>query len=216
MKKISCSWSGGKDSCFALMKMLESGSDLKVLVNMMNENGLISRSHGIPESILKQQADAMNVPIVTIPTSWNDYEQNFTNTLRYIQVTYGVDTMVFGDIDLQAHRDWEEKVCSHAGLESSLPLWQSDRKQLIYDMLDAGIETIIVSCNTSLGKNFLGRVITESLISELEAAGVDVCGENGEYHTLVVNCPLFQQRLQLPAYDKVQHENYWFIQWKCQ
>ena len=214
MEKIGCSWSGGKDSCFALMKLLESGSELKVLVNMMNENGLISRSHGIPKSILQQQANAMNVPIVTIPTSWNDYEKNFTNTLRNIKAAHGVDTMVFGDIDLQAHRDWEEKVCSNAGLKSSLPLWQLDRQQLIYDMLVAGIETVIVSCNTSLGENFLGRAITESVIPEFEALGVDVCGENGEYHTLVVNCPLFKHRLKIPTYKKIQHENYWFIQWE--
>lgn len=214
MEKIGCSWSGGKDSCFALMQMLKGGSELKVLVNMMNEGGIISRSHGIPKSILLQQAEAMNAPIVAIPTSWSDYEKNFTNTLKDIKSRHGVDTMVFGDIDLQAHRDWEEKVCSNAGLKSSLPLWQLNRKQLIYDMLAAGIETVIVSCNAILGKNFLGRTITESLIPEFEAVGVDVCGENGEFHTLVVNCPLFKHRLQLPAYDKTEHENYWFIRWE--
>jgi len=214
MEKIGCSWSGGKDSCFALMQTLSERLELKVLVNMMNENGLISRSHGIPKSILQAQAEAMKVPIVAIPTSWSDYESNFTNTLLAIRAQYEVSTMVFGDIDLQAHRDWEEKVCSNAGLKASLPLWQKDRKRLIHEMLAVGIETVIVSCNMTLGEDFLGKTITEFLIPELESRGVDVCGENGEFHTLVVNCPLFNKKLQLPGYGKVQHENYWFVQWE--
>lgn len=211
MEKIACSWSGGKDSCFALMQMIEQGSVLAGLVNMMNENGIISRSHGIPLSILQQQADAMNTPLTAIPTSWQDYEMNFTRTIQNIKNVSGVSTMVFGDIDLQAHRDWEEKVCATAGLTACLPLWKKDRRQLVYEMLNAGIETMIVSCNTVLGEGFLGKIINESLISELESKGVDVCGENGEFHTLVINCPLFRNRIDLPAYQKVKHEEYWFL-----
>ena len=213
MKKIACSWSGGKDSCFALMEMMKHDSNLLVLVNMMNENGIISRSHGIPLAILQQQADAMNVPVIAIPTSWNDYEVNFVNTLRDIRKRFDVEAMVFGDIDLQAHRDWEEKVCDKAGISASLPLWKRDRKELVYEMLHAGIETIIVSCNPVLGEEFLGKFLTHELILELEQKGVDVCGENGEFHTLVVNCPLFFKKVELPGYTKVKHEEYWFLQW---
>jgi diphthamide synthase (EF-2-diphthine--ammonia ligase) len=81
-------------------------------------------------------------------------------------------------------------------------------------MLSAGIETMIVSCNTVLGEGFLGKMIDESLIPELESQGVDVCGENGEFHTLVINCPLFKNRILLPPYHKVKHEEYWFLQWE--
>src|SRR5687767_4742900 len=111
MEKIACSWSGGKDSCYALMQMIEQRFELQVLVNMMNENGMISRSHGIPLPILQQQANAMDIPLIAIPTSWNDYEMNFTSTLQDIKTRFEISAMVFGDIDLQAHRDWEEKVC---------------------------------------------------------------------------------------------------------
>ena len=180
---------------------------------MMNENGLISRSHGIPKSILQQQARAMSVPLIAIPTSWADYEKNFTNTLHHLKDQFGIEAMVFGDIDLQAHRDWEEKVCAKAGIGALLPLWQKDRKQLMHEMLNAGIETMIVSCNTVLGEEFLGKIITESLIPEFEKRGVDPCGENGEFHTLVINCPLFAERLSYQL-TKVKHEEYWFVQWK--
>ena len=69
MKKIGCSWSGGKDSCYALMQVAGSDTELQVLVNMMNEHGLISRSHGLPLAILQEQADAMNAPLIARPTS---------------------------------------------------------------------------------------------------------------------------------------------------
>jgi uncharacterized protein (TIGR00290 family) len=213
MEKIACSWSGGKDSCFALMKSMEQGSTLQVVVNMLNENGIISRSHGIPLAVLQQQADVMGVPLIAIPTSWSDYEKNFTDTLRKIKARYEVSTMVFGDIDLQAHRDWEEMVCAKVGIKAALPLWQKNRKELIHQMLAAGIQTMIVSCNNVLGESFLGKMITPELIPELEERGVDVCGENGEFHTLVVNCPMFSNKIVIPGYEKIQHEEYWFLKW---
>jgi diphthine-ammonia ligase len=76
-----CSWSGGKDSCFALMQAMETGIVPKVLLNVLNEEGKISRSHGIPKHILQQQADAAGLPIKMISSSWQDYEMNFTNAL---------------------------------------------------------------------------------------------------------------------------------------
>jgi diphthine-ammonia ligase len=212
-KRIGCSWSGGKDSCFALMQALKQGHLPHALINMMNENGKISRSHGLPETILRQQAAAMNMPLLAVPTTWNEYEKNFVAVLNQAKHEYEIAAMVFGDIDLQAHRDWEEMVCAKSGLKALLPLWQQDRKELVLQMLEAGIETMIVSCNTVLGETFLGEYLSPGLIVRLEEKGVDVCGENGEFHTVVVNCPLFEQAIQLPAYSKTLHDNYWFIQW---
>jgi diphthamide synthase (EF-2-diphthine--ammonia ligase) len=77
-------------------------------------------------------------------------------------------------------------------------------------MLTAGIETIIVSCNTVMGERFLGQRLTASLVGELEALGVDPCGENGEFHTLVLNCPLFNNPIRVDCGQKILHENYWF------
>ena len=214
LKKIGCSWSGGKDSCYALMQALQQGNELKVLINMMNEHGKISRSHGLPLSVLQQQASAMNVPLLATPTSWNHYKQHFVNTLHEIKQQHNVQAMVFGDIDLQPHRDWEEMVCAEAGLEAMLPLWQQGRRQLVDQMIQSGIEAVIVSCNTQMGESYLGKTITHELADELEKAGIDACGENGEFHTVVINCPIFGKPVQLPSYSKVQHENYWFLDWK--
>lgn len=210
---IGCSWSGGKDSCYALMQAVAQGNQLRVLVNMMNENGKISRSHGLPFAVLQQQAENIGVPIIARPTSWNDYKNNFVDALNECRSGFAVEAMIFGDIDLQPHRDWEEMVCREAGLEAILPLWQQNRRELVTAMIDSGIEAMIVSCNTQMGEHFLGRTITHELVDELERIGIDACGENGEYHTVVINCPLFNNRIELPAYEKVLHESYWFLKW---
>lgn len=209
---ILCSWSGGKDSCFALIQALRQGYRPQVLLNVLNEEGRISRSHGIPAAILEAQAAAMQVPIHLISSSWQEYETKFVAALQALGKQYALTHAVFGDIDLQAHRDWEEKVCAQAGLTALLPLWQQNRKALVYQMLDAGIETMIVSCNTTMGERFLGKMLTPELVAELESLGVDVCGENGEFHTLVLHCPLFSQSLKVLTGKKLLHNGYWFTE----
>ncbi|MBL7757682.1 MAG: diphthine--ammonia ligase [Chitinophagaceae bacterium] len=204
------SWSGGKDSCYALMQAIDAGIKPAVLLNVMNETGRRSRSHGLPASILEAQATQAGIPLHTVSSSWNDYENNFVRSLQELKLEYQLTHAVFGDIDLQAHRDWEEKVCARAGLIPVLPLWLRARKQLALEMLQAGIQTLIVSCNEVMGQRFLGRYLTSELLDELESLGVDPCGENGEFHTLVTDCPLFKNSLKAEITDTETHEGYWF------
>jgi uncharacterized protein (TIGR00290 family) len=207
-----CSWSGGKDSCFALMKAKEAGYIPRVLLNVLNEAGKISRSHGIPLNILQAQANAAHLPIHAIRSSWEHYETNFTSALQQLKVEHDLSAAIFGDIDLQAHRDWEEMVCANASLKAILPLWQQDRADLVVQMLNAGIKTMIVSCNEQMGEGFLGKILDLKLVQQLNDAGVDVCGENGEFHTLVLDCPLFSRPLDVEIAGRAKHENYWFSQ----
>ena len=155
-KTFITSWSGGKDSCYAFMQATKSGMQPIALLNMLNENGKISRSHAIPKAILQKQADLLDLPVITTPASWQDYEKQFIRTLNEMKEVYQIDSVVFGDIDLQEHRDWEEKVCKVTGLEAVLPLWKKDRKELVFAMMDSGIEATIVSCNETMGEAFLG------------------------------------------------------------
>lgn len=210
MKASLCSWSGGKDSCFALMRAMHMGYAPKVLLNVLNEEGKISRSHGIPLDILEAQARVTDLPLHAISSSWEEYEIHFTNALKELTTKFSLTHAIFGDIDLQAHRDWEEKVAGNAGLTAVLPLWKQDRKQLVYQMIEAGIEAIIVSCNEKMGERFIGQPITRELVAELESLGIDACGENGEYHTLVLDCPLFKEKINVEVREKILHDNYWF------
>lgn len=208
------SWSGGKDSCFAMMKAVEQGLKPKILLNMMNENGKVSRSHGLPLSILEQQAQKMNLPIHAVPATWNDYEVKFIEILKNLKSDYNLEAAVFGDIDLQSHKDWEDKVCDAAALKAILPLWQQDRIALVNQMIENGIETMIVSCNTQMGAEYLGKIMTKELALELQSKGIDPCGENGEFHTMVINCPLFSEAIVLPKYTTKRHDDYCFVVWE--
>src|SRR4051812_23067691 len=116
MQKFFCSWSGGKDSCYAFIQAAKSMEPV-ILLNVMNENGLVSRIHAIPKAILEKQAEMLTLPIITKAASWDAYEDIFIDTLKEIKNDFGIDAGVFGDIDLLPHRDWEEKVCLAANLE---------------------------------------------------------------------------------------------------
>ncbi|MCL6294447.1 diphthine--ammonia ligase [Jejuia spongiicola] len=205
-----CSWSGGKDSCFAFYKATLQGFKPTVLLNVMNEFGDRSRSHGIPKAVLQAQANALELPIHFFSSTWGDYEKKYIENLKTITKNYPITHSVFGDIDIESHRAWEEKVSKAADLEAVLPLWQGDRKQLVLDMIDAGIEAIIVSCNQELGADFLGRIIDAELVKTLENMEIDACGENGEFHTLVVNAPFFKNRIEVEIEGKATSSNYNF------
>ncbi len=215
MKRFLTSWSGGKDSCYAMMLAKAMGWQPAVLLNILNENGEISRSHGIPKEILRRQAEVLGLPIATPAASWKMYEDVFVASLNDLKQPFDLDAAVFGDIDLQAHRDWEEKVCARAGLQAMLPLWQRSRFALVEEMLSTGcIETFIVSCNHVMGPSFLGKRLDMNVVAELQKLGVDACGENGVYHTLVVNMPLFSCRIPVVFGDVRQRDDYWFIEMK--
>ena len=213
--RFIASWSGGKDSCFAVMRAVRAGHRPVRLLNMMNENGKISRSHGLPPELLRRQAEVLQVPLVTVPASWADYESLFVSTLHRLKAESDATAAVFGDIDLQAHRDWEEKVCAAAGLAALLPLWQEDRMELVREMLAAGIRTVITSCRADMDESFIGRELTLDLAHELQHLGICPCGENGEFHTFVTDCPLFSHPVALPDFRPVRHEQYRFADWEC-
>ena len=209
-KNALVSWSGGKDSCFAAIKAMQQGQQPAVLLNVLNEEGKISCSHGIPSSILQAQARSLNLPIHLIASSWKEYEANFTAALKSLKDQYDLTHAIFGDIDLEDHRLWEEKVCGNAGLTAVLPLWQQDRKALVLDMLASGIKTMIVSCNETMGERFIGTLLTREVVEELEGLGFDPCGENGEYQTLVLDGPNFSFPVEVSVTQTLSHNNYWF------
>jgi len=210
IKTFLCSWSGGKDSCYAFHIASNEGLTPSVLLNVLNEYGDRSRSHGIPKEILKAQAELLQLPIHFFESTWEDYERLYIENLQKLVKKYRLDGAVFGDIDIESHRAWEEKVSKAAGLNAILPIWQQPRKQLVLDMIEYGIESIIVSCNQTLGPDFLGRKIDKKLVEELEKLNVDACGENGEYHTLVINAPLFKKPLQVKMVTAETSSNYNF------
>jgi uncharacterized protein (TIGR00290 family) len=158
---------------------------------MFDESGERTRSHAIPRDVMQAQADALGLELIAPNASWADYETTFIETLRGLRAR-GVTDVVFGDIDLAPHRKWEEKVCAAAGVTPHLPLWQEDRRALAREILDLGYRTVVVCTDDRwLDASWCGRVYDRAFIDSLPE-NVDVCGENGEFHTFVTDGPLFR------------------------
>jgi len=196
------SWSGGKDCCLALHRARAAGLDVQVLAAMFDESGERTRSHGVPRAIMQAQADALGLELVAPSASWADYERVFVETLTDLAAR-GVSDVVFGDIDLQPHREWEEKVCAAAGVRPHLPLWQETRQALAGEILALGYRAVVVCTDgRRLGAEWCGRAYDRAFIAGLPD-GVDACGENGEFHTFVTNGPPFRRPVpvQVAAVD---------------
>lgn len=205
-----CSWSGGKDSALALYRALQQDLKPKKLLNMLNEKGENSRSHNLPLSVLKAQAASLEIPLVTKRTSWNDYESVFIETLKEFAED-GIKKGVFGDIDLEEHREWEEMVCRKANMTAYLPLWNQDREALLYEFLNLGFKTMIVVVNEDyLDKKYLGKIVDKNLVIKFKELGIDPSGENGEYHTVVLDGPIFKNKINVAKKEVVNNNNYWF------
>jgi uncharacterized protein (TIGR00290 family) len=208
--KVACSWSGGKDSCLALWRTLRAGARLDCLLTMFTEDGERSRSHGLSRAVVEAQAAAIGVPLLTRAASWDDYEAAMVDLLSEA-ARRGVTAAVFGDIDIPRHRAWEESVCRQAGLAALLPLWQQDRLAILDEWWTAGFEaTIVVARDGVVDRRYLGRVLDRSTAAELAATGVDACGENGEFHTVVSAGPLFRRRLDLAYGEQILRSGCWF------
>src|SRR5690606_10664668 len=189
--KSLCSFSGGKDSCLALWRAQQAGFDVRTLLVMFEEHGERSRSHALPAPLIARQAQALGLDLVTRGASWQNYEHTFTEALRELKAS-GHEAAIFGDIDLQPHRDWEEKVCADADLRPVLPLWHHDRRALAREVIEAGFRAIVVCVDSRyLADDFCGREYDEAFIAALPH-GVDACGENGEFHTFVYDGPNFR------------------------
>jgi len=206
-----CSWSGGKDSCLALYHAIRNGGRPRLLLTMMAEGGERSRSHGLPRTLLELQSRRLGIPIVFRSAAWEDYESVFIAALREFKAD-GVAAGVFGDIDVDANRQWVEGVCGAANIAPYHPLWQRPRRELLDEFIALEFKaTVVVIRNDKLGAHFLGRDIDRRTISEMEEAGIDASGELGEYHTVVTDGPLFSSPIDLRIKGRRVKDGYSFL-----
>ncbi len=218
---VVSSWSSGKDSCLALYRAIRQGYEVKHLVNFISKEYKRCCFHGIPSELIRMQADAIGIPLVQkeVTADMAEYEKEFKESVSAIPSIAG---MVFGDIYLDEHKDWVERVCNEIGIRAIEPLWGDGPKKLIEEFLGAGFKALIVSCQASkMGSEFIGREVDEGLVDELIARGVCPCGENGEFHTFVVDGPIFSSQIEITEKQAVLKEGFWkhwfmdIKQYKC-
>jgi uncharacterized protein (TIGR00290 family) len=201
------SWSGGKDSCFASYLALKQGMKLSYLVHFDRPNNL----HGVDPAMIKLQAELTGIPMIQRRVAPEDFEREFRKTVRELAAN-GTQGMVFGDIYLEPHKEWVDRVCGELGIEPMEPLWGMNTENIIQNFLNAGFETIVASGNQDLiDKKFIGRRMDQEFIAYLKSKKLDICGESGEFHTFVTGGPLFRGKIEITSSEVTSRDGFWFL-----
>lgn len=208
--KAAISWSGGKDSCAALLRARDD-FDVTAMVTMVDESAARSRSHGLRPEVLEAHAARLGLRSVTGRCSWSTYDAEYGAVLDQLKAE-GITHVVFGDIVFPEHREWAERTCSQRGLVAVEPLFGSSTETLFTGWVDAGNEAMIVTARAErLDETWLGRTLSRDMLGDFRRLDVDPCGERGEYHTVVTHCPLFTAPLKLAIGETVLRSGCWAL-----
>jgi diphthine-ammonia ligase len=193
--RCAISWSAGKDSWLALMRAREQGLEVTTFVTMCDADGT-SKSHALPPSLVEAQVHALRGMSLSVRVPQGEYAARFDACLQGLAVD-GHTHMIFGDIDLQAHRDWLAPACERAGLVPLFPLWGDARAALARELVARGVQARVVCVDTRwLDASFCGQTYDAAFLARLPA-GVCPCGEDGEFHTFVIGGPGFVEALHV-------------------
>ena len=208
---IASSWSGGKDSCLACYKAVKQGYSVKYLLNFVSRESKRCCFHGIEAKLLALQSELIGIPLVQkeVTPDMKKYEEEFKEAVSKLKAK-GIREMVFGDIYLLDQINWVKRVCKDLEIEPIEPLWGISPDKIIEDFIDAGFKAIVVSCQADkFDKNFVGRYVDKNLIQELKTRNICPCGENGEFHTFVVDGPIFKRPINILKSEPVLKEGFW-------
>lgn len=202
-------FSGGKDSCYTIMKSIDANLNVKVLLTLHPKSEDSWLFHHPCIRWTKLQAEAMNLPIVTynIESEGEDEKFELRNHIKDIKNKFRIEGIAAGALASQYQRRRIEDIANDLGLGMYTPLWGLDPSKLLLNQLESGLEIIIVgTAALGLDSSWLGRRIDKNLAQELELLkekhGVNPAGEGGEYETFVIDGPLFQKKVTIKKYHK--------------
>ena len=207
------SWSGGKDCCLAMLRA-SAQYQVVAMVTMFGEDGARSRSHGLRPQVVEAQAARLSLPVYVERCTWPTYTERYLDLLARA-LAHDVTHVIFGDIMGESHREWNEQVCAHYGVTAVMPLWGEPTLALAQDFIARGGDARFVTVRAPLDETWLGQQLDASALARLQAAGVDPCGELGEYHTVVANCSAFSAPLTLIEGARVMSNGCWAIDFQC-
>jgi uncharacterized protein (TIGR00290 family) len=208
------SWSSGKDSAFALHEVRRTGlAEIVGVLTTVNEVFDRVAMHGVRRALLERQVAALGLPAITVPLPYpcpNDiYEARMAEAVARIQAQ-GVRHIVFGDLFLEDIRAYREEKLGRSGMTGLFPLWRRDTPALAREMIAAGLAAHLVCIDPKrLDRSFAGRRFDAALLAALPA-GVDPCGENGEFHTVVSAGPMFSRPIPVAIGDIVERDGFVF------
>lgn len=206
------SWSSGKDCAWALHVARRDGlADVVAALTTTNEAFDRVAMHGTRNALLRAQAAAMGLPLIEVPLPWpcsNEvYEARMAEAMARV-TALGARHMVFGDLFLEDVRAYREQKLKPLGVEALFPLWGRATDALAQEMIAAGVDARLVSVDArQLPAEFAGRRFDQTLLADLPA-GVDPCGERGEFHTAVVAGPMFSAPVRVTTGEIVTRDGF--------
>lgn len=208
--KVLMNWSSGKDSAYALYQLLQNPNyEVSYLLTSINQHYARVSMHGVRIALLEQQAARLGIPLLKLelpetPTM-EEYNQLMTEKMNFIR-QQPIEKAAFGDIFLEDLRQYRETQLAKIGMQGLFPLWKIDSRQLIEEMLALGFRAIVVCAHAKyLTANFVGREIDAKFLADLPE-NVDVCGENGEFHSFVFDAPMFSSPIKFSVGETVYRE----------
>jgi len=206
---IAVLFSGGKDSCYTIMKSIDANLNVKVLLTLHPKSEDSWLFHHPCIRWTKLQAEAMNLQIATynIESEGEDEKYELSKHLQDIKNKFGIEGIAAGALASQYQRRRMEDIAIDLGLRIYTPLWGLDPSKLLLDQIESGLEIIIVgTAALGLDSSWLGRRLDKNLAQELdrlkEKHGVNPAGEGGEYETFVLDGPLFQKKITVKRFHK--------------
>ena len=212
--KVAALFSGGKDSCYALWKVMKRNLESASLILVHPENPDSWMFHYPNVQWSEMQAKAIDLPYEIVKTTGRKEEEleDLEKCLEHLKNSSNVDAIASGAIASRYQRDRIDRLCNKLGIQSITPLWGINPATLVEEEIKAGFEIVITSCKAlGFDKNWLGRKITYECLMELmklnEKYGVNIAGEGGEYETLVIDGPFFKKRIKIVDSNKKWIDN---------
>jgi len=212
LPRILLSWSGGKDSAWALEVLRQRGEyEVVGLLTTINEKFRRVAIHGYREALLDEQAEAAGLPVwkvdLPFPCTNAEYEARMAVVCARA-VSEGIAGIAFGDLFLEDIRAYRLEKLAGTGLEAIFPVWGIPTEELAETMVAGGLRAYLTCVDPRvLGREFAGRVFDAALLKELPA-GIDRCGERGEFHTFACAGPMFSRSISVTAAEVVERDGF--------
>jgi uncharacterized protein (TIGR00290 family) len=213
-KKTLISWSSGKDSAWTLHVLRQSGEyEIAGLLTTINAEFDRVAMHGTRRELVEAQAEEAGLPLISVPLPWPCSNEQYETAMREAcvqAVADGVEVMAFGDLFLEDVRRYREEKLAGSGLDPVFPLWGRPTRELVREMLAAGVKARIVCVDPKkLPKEFAGRDLDGALLDAMPE-DVDPCAERGEFHTVAYAGPMFQYEIPIESGEVVERDGFVF------
>lgn len=212
--KVAVSWSGGMESCLSLYKALKEGYDITCLVAFVADRWP-RYCHPLP--VMALQSQSFGIPLLKREVK-EPYDKTYKEAISGLIDEEGVEGIVTGDIYVvdELHGRWMDKITEGLDISVIMPLWGQNTSKVLNEEVTTGFKSIFTCLLQEwLSEEWLGKELNENSEKELQALaeenGFDPCGERGEYHTMVIDGPIFKQAIEISKISKEKQDNRWYL-----